>query len=153
MLMTKPYRVVVADDSIPFRNTLKRFLEEEADFDVIGEAGDGLELINLLNRLVLNKQAPHLIILDISMPHLSGIEATSWSKLNYPDIKVLILTMHRDKGFLCQALSHGANGYLLKDDVGRDLFSAIDLIRQGETYISPLLFPLAVSSQTDRDRA
>ena len=75
------------------------------------------------------------------MPNLSGIEATRQIKMIYPDIKILILSMHKDQEYLSHALSTGADGYLLKEDSDRELFKAIEMIRQGRVYISPLLSP------------
>jgi DNA-binding NarL/FixJ family response regulator len=130
------YRVVVADDHAMFRHDLKRILLEKGNLEVVGEAGDGIELLKFLN---LIKLAPHMAIIDISMPNIGGIEATSRIKSTYPDMKVLILSMHREKEYVHGALSVGADGYLLKEDAHTELFSAIEKIRQGEVYISPLL--------------
>jgi DNA-binding NarL/FixJ family response regulator len=96
--------------------------------------GSGLELLTLLNKLT-----PDMILLDISMPNLRGIEATREIKSIHPDVKVLILTMHKNKEYLHQAISAGADGYLLKEDAGTELSSAIQTIRRGRIYISPLL--------------
>lgn len=131
-----PYRVVLADDHAMFRNHLRRILVEKGDLEVVGEAGDGIELLEILN---LIESAPQMAIVDISMPNLGGIEATSKIKSSYPDMKVLILSMHREKEYVHGALSAGADGYLLKEDANAELFSAIDKIRRGGVYISPLI--------------
>jgi RNA polymerase sigma factor (sigma-70 family) len=102
--------------------------------EVIGEAGDGLELLKLLR-----KMTPHMVIVDISMPNLRGLEAVREIRKQYPDLKVLVLTMHKDRSYLQQAISAGAEGYLLKEDADPDLFSAIEGIRQGKIYVSPHL--------------
>jgi DNA-binding NarL/FixJ family response regulator len=99
-----------------------------------GEASHGLELLDLMNKL-----APHMIILDTPMPKLKGIEATRRIKIVYPDVKVLILTMHKSQEYLDHALSTGADAYPLKEDANTELFSAIERIRQGGAYVSPLL--------------
>lgn len=130
--MMTPYRIVLADDHVLVRQGLRRILEERGDLEVIGEAKDGLELLDLLNRVT-----PHLVILDIFMPNLRGIEAIHEIKKLHPNVKILILTMHRDKEYLYLALSAGAKGYLLKEDADEELYSAIDKVRQGKTYISP----------------
>jgi len=130
--MMAPYRIMLADDHVLVRQGLRRILEGKADLEVVGEANDGLELLNLLNHL-----APHMVILDIFMPNLRGIEAIHEIKKIDPDVKVLILTMHKDKEYLYLALSAGAKGYLLKEDADKELFSAIEKVRQGKTYISP----------------
>ncbi|MBC7961564.1 MAG: response regulator transcription factor [Steroidobacteraceae bacterium] len=126
------YRIVLADDHALFRQGLGKIIEGVADLEVTGEAGDGLELLSLLQTTV-----PHMVILDISMPRLRGIEAVREVKKRFPAVKVLVLTMYRE--YLHQALSAGAEGYLLKEDADRELFSAIDNIRQGRSYISPRL--------------
>ena len=127
-----PYRIVLADDHVLLRQGLRRILEGAGDLEVIGEASDGLELLALLRLL-----KPHMVILDISMPKLRGLEAIHEIKMIHPDINVLILTMHKDKEYLYLALSAGAKGYLLKEDADRELFSAIEKIREGKTYLSP----------------
>ena len=131
-----PYCVVLADDHAMFRNDLRKILAERGDLEVVGEAGDGIELLEFLN---LIESAPQMAIIDISMPNLGGIEATSKIKSTYPDMKVLILSMHREKEYVRGALSAGADGYLLKEDANAELFSAIEIIRRGGVYISPLL--------------
>ena len=129
-----PYRITLADDHALLRQGLRRIVEESPELEVVDEAGDGLELLRLLSRTV-----PDMVILDISMPKLRGIEAIGEIRSRHAGVKVLILTMHRDKEYLRQAISSGADGYLLKDDCDRDLFSAIQKIRQGKFYVSPSL--------------
>ncbi len=127
-----PYSIVLADDHVLVRDGLRRILEGMADLEVIGEANDGLELLDLLTHLT-----PQMVILDIFMPNLRGIEAIHEIKTQHPDIEILILTMHKDKEYLYLALSAGAKGYLLKEDAAKELFSAIEKVRQDKTYISP----------------
>jgi DNA-binding NarL/FixJ family response regulator len=124
------YRVVIADDHVMFRQGLKRILQEMADLEVVGEAGDGLELLALFNKIV-----PDMVILDISMPKLRGIEAIREIGISHPEVKVLILTMYKDMDFLHQAIAAGANGYLLKEDAEQEVFSAIETIRE-KMYVS-----------------
>ena len=128
------YHIVLADDHIMFRQGLKRILEERADLEVVGEVDCGLELLKLLKKMV-----PDLVILDISMPNLRGLEAIHEIKMGYPKSKILVLTMHKDQEYLHQAITAGAGGYLLKEDASSELFSAIDRVRQGKIYISPNL--------------
>lgn len=132
--MTDIYRIVLADDHVLFRHGLRGIIEKAVGFEVIGEAGDGLELLRLLNTT-----SPQMIILDLSMPNLRGIEAIREIKKMNPGIKMLVLTMHKDKEYLHQAISAGAEGYLLKEDADPDLFGAIEKVRQGRKYVSPLL--------------
>ena len=126
------YGIVLADDYVLIRKGLGCLIQGEAGLEVIGEAGDGVELLALLKSLT-----PHMVILDISMPNLRGIEAVHAIKKKYPEVKILILTMHKE--YLQQALAAGADGYLLKEDEDRDLFSSIENIRQGRVYISSRL--------------
>lgn len=130
--MGKAYRVILADDHILVRRGIKRILEENAKLEIVGEVGDGLELLNALNRIEAN-----LIILDLSMPNLRGIEAIPEIRHIRPEAKVLILTMHKEEEYLYQAISAGADGYLLKEDAEKELFSAIESIQKGKIYISP----------------
>ena len=127
-----PYRIVLADDHTIVRHGVKKMIEEMADLTVIGEASDGLELLSLLKALDTD-----LVILDISMPNLRGIEATRELKKISPDVKVLILTMYKDTELLHHAISSGADGYVLKEDSDKELYSAIEKVRQGGVYISP----------------
>jgi DNA-binding NarL/FixJ family response regulator len=128
------YRIVLAEDHILVREGIKKIIEDFADLEVVGEVSDGLQLLEFLNRLPVN-----MIVLDISMPNLPGIEATKEIKKNFPEVKVLILTMHKMREYLNDALAAGADGYLLKEDAAKELLSAISKIRQGEIYVSPLL--------------
>jgi two-component system response regulator NreC len=128
------YRIVLADDHILVRRGIKKIITADRGMQVVAEAGDGLELMEILQEIT-----PHLIILDISMPRLNGLAAAAKIKQLYPDIKVLILSMHRSKEYLRQALAAGVNGYLLKEDADVALFAAIDAVRGGQTFVSPLL--------------
>jgi DNA-binding NarL/FixJ family response regulator len=126
------YRIILADDHAILMQGVRRILSENAALRVVGEARDGIELLRMLNEV-----SSDLIILDISMPNLRGIEAIQEIKAISPDVKILILTMHKDGEYLRQAISLGADGYLLKEDADTELFNAINKIRQGEIYIAP----------------
>lgn len=128
------YRIILADDHVIFRQGMKALINEAAGLEVVGEAGDGFELLKLLDEL-----QPDMAILDISMPGLQGIETTRELRKKYPRMIVLILTMHKNKEFLYHAISAGARGYLLKEDSDIELFTAIEAIRKGAIYISRLL--------------
>jgi len=128
------FQIVLADDHLMFRQGLRKILEERVDLKVIGEATCGLELLKLLQELV-----PDLVILDISMPNLRGIEAVREIKSLCPNVKILILTMHKEREYLYQSISAGADGYLLKEDADTELFSAIKTIQQSRIYISPTM--------------
>ena len=127
-----PYRVVLADDHALFRGGVRRILEEVQGVEVIGEAGDGLALLE-----ILKKVTPDLVVLDISMPNLRGLEAIREIKRMAPEINILMLTMHKETDFLSEALTAGASGYLLKQEADPELINAIQMIRSGKTYLSP----------------
>jgi DNA-binding NarL/FixJ family response regulator len=129
-----PYTIVLADDHALFRQGVKKIIEEVDDFRVVGEANDGLELLELMK-----KNRPHLVILDISMPNLRGLEAAREIKGLYPQVKVLLLTMHKKKDFLQQGLEAGVDGFLVKEDADTALLQAVQAIRRGEKFYSPLL--------------
>jgi DNA-binding NarL/FixJ family response regulator len=128
------YRLVLAEDHILVREGLKKIIEDFAPLQVVGEVSDGEQLLHFLTKWPVD-----MVLLDISMPKLSGIEVTREIKKRYPGIKVLILTMHKKREYLSDALAAGADGYLLKEDAAKELLAAIKQIRQGEIYVSPLL--------------
>jgi DNA-binding NarL/FixJ family response regulator len=128
------FEILLADDHAIFRKGIRKIIEEIDGFAVCGEANDGLELLELLKTT-----HPDLIILDISMPNLRGLEATEEIKRLYPEIKILLLTMHRKKSFVHLGLKAGADGFLLKEDADSELYRAIESLKQGEKYFSPLI--------------
>ena len=129
-----PFNVVLADDHIILRQGLRRIIEGAADMKVVGEADNGLELVRVVQRTPCD-----LVVLDISMPQLRGIEAIPEVRAVRPRVKFLVLTMHREIDLVNAALAAKANGYLLKEDADTQLFAAITKIRSGGTYISPRL--------------
>jgi len=124
----------LADDHALIRQGIRKILEEKRGLEVVGEAGDGLQACDLLNRL-----NPDMVILDISMPNMRGVEAISEIKKTNSRVSILILTMHKTIEYLQQCLTAGAHGYLLKEDATGELFSAIEKIREGKRYVSPSL--------------
>lgn len=128
------YRVVLADDHVLFRKGIKSILEKDHGIEVVGEADDGLMLLALLRRV-----DPDLVILDVCMPQLRGLEAAMEIKKITPDVKILILSMHRDRAYVRSAIAAGVEGYLLKEDADTELFAAIAKIKQDGNYLSPLL--------------
>jgi len=129
------YRVVLADDHPLIRQGIIRILSEIPNIKIMGEAGDGRELLE-----ILKKTTPDLVILDIKMPNLDGIEAARKIKDNFPQIKILFLTMFDERESVYQAISTGADGYLLKSDCDAELEHAITAIKGGKNYLSPLLY-------------
>ena len=128
------YEILLVDDHALVRQGVRRIIEEQADLQVVGELQDGLELL-----AALKTKQPHMVILDISMPNLGGIEVTQMVKASYPELKVLLLTLHNRWEYVNRARMVGAEGYLLKDEVDKELLSAIATLRRGGTYLSPLL--------------
>jgi DNA-binding NarL/FixJ family response regulator len=129
------YKIILADDHVLVREGIKRIIQEDPELSVIDETSDGLELLRRLE-----ETTPDMIIIDISMPGLGGIEAIKIIKELYPRLKILVLTMHKSKEYLYVTMNNGADGYLLKEDANDILHSAIKTIRRGETFISPLIF-------------
>lgn len=138
LLTPCPCLVVLADDHDLFRGMVKQCLESSNGLKIIGEAGDGAALLEILQYC-----RPHVILMDITMPRMSGLEATRRVKELCPEIKVLILTMHRNPAYLKEALEAGADGYLLKEDTDTELIEAIRRIMAGEQYLSSHLAPAA----------
>ncbi|MGA9821662.1 MAG: response regulator transcription factor [Desulfobaccales bacterium] len=128
------YRIVLADDHALVRQGIRKIIEEDSSLKVVGEAGDGVELLE-----ILKTSHPDLVIIDIAMPRLRGLEATKRIKQLYPKVKVLILSMHRSKEYLRQAVAAGVSGYLLKEDADTALHTAIMAVRNGKEFFSPLL--------------
>jgi two-component system response regulator NreC len=128
------YRVVLADDHKLFRQGMKRIIEEMPETEVVGEANDGQEAIELVKELL-----PDLAILDISIPKLNGIQACREIRRLFPNVKILVLTMHKDREYFYQAISAGAQGYLLKEDSDEELLAAMGTIRNGAVYVTKAL--------------
>jgi DNA-binding NarL/FixJ family response regulator len=130
----KACRVVIADDHTMLRRGICQVIETKKGVSVVGEASDGIELLSLLNTL-----SADIVILDISMPRMRGIEAAREIKATYPHIKILFLSMHKRKEYLYQAFLAGANGYLLKEDTDTQLLIALDTLRAGKVFLSSIL--------------
>lgn len=130
----KPRRVILADDHAMLRQGIRKILEEVPGLEVCGEAADGFELLELLKRTV-----PDLVVLDVAMPRIRGIEAAREIRSLYPAVRIIILSMHRAKEYLLHALGAGARGYVLKEDSDRELLDAIEAVSRGEIYVSPQL--------------
>ncbi|MBM9613399.1 response regulator transcription factor [Desulfobulbus rhabdoformis] len=130
----KPYTIVIADDHTLIRQGLKTIIAREPSLRIVGEASNGLELLDFL-RLT----SAEMVILDIAMPHLNGLEAMEDIRKIRPDIGILMLTMHTNSQYFYQAISSGAHGYLMKEDSESELLCAIQTIREGKSYISPRL--------------
>jgi DNA-binding NarL/FixJ family response regulator len=125
-------KVVLADDHALVRAGIRMLLEAMPEVTVVGEAADGFAVIAMVERL-----QPNLVLMDIAMPSLNGLEATAQITRQWPAIRVLVLSMHQDEEYVRQALKMGASGYLLKDAATTELALALQAMAQGETYLSP----------------
>jgi len=128
----KKIRVVLADDHMILRQGMRKLLEGSPEMEVIGEAADGKEAVDVVQRLM-----PDVVIMDISMPGLNGLEATRQICKLLPQTKVLILTMHAEKEYIFKILQCGASGYLLKGSSMEELVTALQSVQRGDLYLSP----------------
>ncbi len=132
--MSKTIRVLIADDHTIVRSGVRMLLEAEPDIAVIGEAVDGAQAIALAKEL-----KPDVVLMDIGMPDVDGLEATSRIKSQWPDINVLVLTMHRSEEYFFEMLKKGASGYLLKGAETSDLIHAVRVVARGEVFLYPTM--------------
>jgi two-component system response regulator NreC len=136
-------RILVADDHGIVRQGLRFVLEREEDFQVVGEAGDGREAVRLAETL-----GPAVIIMDIGMPQLNGLEATSQIVRKDPGVKVIVLSMHADEVYLLRALSAGVRGYLIKGSADQDLVRAVRAVMEGRCFFSPAIAQMLAEEYT-----
>jgi NarL family two-component system response regulator LiaR len=127
-------RVLLAEDHVITRQGIRRLLEDESDFSVVGEAGDGEEAVKMVTQL-----KPDVVIMDIAMPKLNGIEATRQIKLVHPRTAVLILSAYDDEEYIFALLKAGAAGYLLKNVSGDELTQAVQAVYKGEPVLDPVV--------------
>lgn len=128
----KKITVLIAEDHTIVRQGLCALINRQPDMRVIGESGDGKEAVEKTKRL-----CPDVVLMDIAMKHMNGLEATARIKKIAPEVKVLVLTMYESEEYIFQILRAGASGYLLKDAAMSDLISAIKAVHRGESYLSP----------------
>jgi two-component system, NarL family, response regulator NreC len=138
-------RVLLADDHTILRAGLKMMLNAQPDIEAVGEASDGKQAISEAGRL-----SPDVVIMDITMPECSGIEATRQIKRMLPEVRVLVLTMHENEEYLFQTLRAGAAGYMLKEAADTDLISAIRVVSSGRFYLSPSAQSMLMSDYLQR---
>lgn len=127
-----PIKVLLADDHQLFREGLKRILNMEEDIEVIGECGDGIQVLEFCNGT-----KPDIVLMDINMPVENGVEATQKLREMFPEVKVIILSIHDDESYVFETLRKGANGYLLKDMEAESLINAIRSVCEGHAFIHP----------------
>ena len=130
----KVYKIVLADDHVILREGIKKIINESKELEVVGEASDGLMLLTILKRTMTD-----MVILDVSMPKLRGIEAAQEIRKQFPEVAILFLSMHKSREYLQKALAAGAKGYVVKEDSGCELIHAIETIRNGGSYLSPMM--------------
>jgi len=141
-------RVLLADDHTILRAGLRIMLNAQVDISVVGEASDGRQAISETARL-----SPDVVIMDITMPDLNGIEATKQIKKAMPEVKVLMLTMHENDGYLFQSLRAGASGYMMKESADTELIQAIRAVQGGRFYLSPAAQSMMVGDYLQRVKA
>ena len=132
-------RILLADDHAVMRRGLKLVLEQQQDFEVVGEASDGRAAVNLAE-----SARPDIAVLDITMPNLNGIEAARQIAARQIGVSTIILSMHADESFVLRALKAGARGYLLKESAEGDLINAVRLVSEGKSFFSPTVSRMLV---------
>ena len=134
-----PTRILLAEDHAVMRTGLRLVLERQSDFQVVGEASDGREAVALAQ-----EHKPDVILMDIGMPNLNGIEAARQVTAALPQTSVVILSMHSDEAYVLRALKAGARGYLLKESAESDLIAAIRAVQNGKAFFSPAVSRMLV---------
>lgn len=146
-MSTPPYRVLLADDQVLFRSAVARLIDAEEDFVVVGEAPNGLEALELARRLT-----PDLVVLDVEMPVMNGVEAAQHILTELPATKVIMLTVADDDEHVIKAIRHGVHGYLLKDLHPNDLFDMLRSAMHDQAPISPALVTRLLAEVRDTRR-
>lgn len=138
-------RVLLVDDHLILREGIRSLLGKVLDIEMVGEAGEGGEAVAKVEQLV-----PDVVLMDITMPGMSGLEATRQIKQKYPQVKVLILTIHATNQYLSQMLQAGASGYVVKTTATSELISAIRAVHQGDVYLYPSITRMLVEDYLQR---
>jgi two-component system response regulator NreC len=138
-------RIILADDHVVMRNGLRLLLERQPNFEVVGEAADGRQTVE-----ICDKMKPDVLVLDIAMPNLNGIEAARQISGKWPQIAIVILSMHSDESYVLRALKAGARAYLLKDSAEADLINAIRAVSERKAFFSPAISKMLVDDYVRR---
>ncbi len=141
-------KVMIADDHALIREGIKKLLELEENFEIVALAGDGEQAITSIK-----ETSPDVVLLDINMPVMNGIDCLKQIKQDYPEIKVIMLTIHEDAEYLIETINIGAEGYVLKDADVSSLVKAIQKVVQGEVYIHPTLSGILVREYKRKDKS
>lgn len=144
--MTTKIRIILADDHTLIREGFKSLLGKNENFILVGEAENGRDLIALIDELL-----PDIVLLDISMPHMNGLQAMDEISKQHPHIKLIILTMHEEREYILQALKSGASGYLLKNIERFELERAITTVYEGGKYFSPAITSILADAAIRQD--
>lgn len=140
--------LVLADDHHLVREGLRALLEAEPDMDVVGEAADGLGAVQLVERL-----RPDMIIVDLMMPDLNGLEVARHISQHIPETRIIMLSMHANEAYVLEALRNGASAYILKDSRANDLITAVREVAAGRHYLSPPLSERAIDAYIEKSRS
>ena len=144
--MTSKIRTLIADDHTLLRNGICALLEDEPDIAIVGEASDGREAVRLTDQL-----KPNVVLMDIAMPLLNGLEATRQIKREHPEINVLVLTMYDNEEYFREMLEVGASGYIIKRAAASELVNAIRAVYRGEAVLSPAITRLLLEDYLNHD--
>ncbi|MBM3124412.1 MAG: response regulator transcription factor [Chloroflexi bacterium] len=146
MTMSQKIGILIADDHTLMRNGIRALLEDEPDMSIVGEANDGREAVRLAAQL-----KPNVILMDIAMPLLNGLEATRQIKREHPEINILVLTMYDHEEYFRQMLEVGAAGYIIKRAAASELVAAIRAVHNGEAVLSPAITRLLLEDYLNRE--
>ena len=145
--MTKKYEIVIAEDHTILREGLRALLSNHPDFDVVGEAEDGLQAVRRVEKLM-----PDLVLMDLSMPRTNGLVAINEIKKRFPATKIIALTVHKTEEYIFSTLQAGADGYVLKDARHAELVIAIEQVMKGRRYLSPQISGRVIEGYLDGKR-
>jgi two-component system response regulator NreC len=146
--MKKPFEIVIAEDHTILRQGLRALLSSDPDFEVVGEAEDGRAAVRLVETL-----SPALLLMDLSMPKMTGMEAIAEIKKRSPDTRIVVLTVHKGEEYILSALKAGADGYVLKDAGHDELVRAVKNVLAGKRYLSPDISEKVIGGYLEGRRA